>query len=144
MKWPDTWDQLTSITRLEVNWRTPEESPIVYFVPVVKIESLIDVTIIMHYDLFDKSGEEYISSVIGSLPLLSRLQVAIDVLTIAKSAGSAAGCRAAEKAFRERERVKAICIAVQSSTSGVEYSIEEVNSMFFGMCCSQLEFALQS
>ena len=121
-QWPETWDQLTSITRLELNWLQPLYSEL-YILPAIRMESLKDVEIVVHYNQCDETGEEYIKSLIGCLPLLSRLQITVACLTVAKCGGSAAGDPAAEKADMERERLKAICIAVQSSMPGLEYTI---------------------
>ena len=118
--WPESWDQLTSITRLEMNWQKPDG---VYFLPPVRLQSLKDVKFVLTYKLFDNSGEEYVNSLFGCLPLLSRIQVTIQ--SWLNCAETAAGSPAAENADTERKRVKAICVAIESCTPGLKHTIVE-------------------
>ena len=116
--WPDTWDQLTSITRLEMDvWtHAPNGPSITYFLLPLRIKSLVKVSLTAHYDIFDKSGEEYLLALSDGLPVLSRLKIAI-VNFPKKPDGPLE--------IKDANRLLAICKAVQSRNPGLEYAIFE-------------------
>ena len=136
-QWTEFWDRLTSITRLVMNWHLPQPGE-VYFLPAIMIESLLNVEIIVRYYQFNQLGEEFLEFFIACFPLLSKLQVTIEGLTVPNNARYPG---AEEEAGLERERLKAICMAVQSSISGLECNILEVEG---GVARLQLESDLQS
>ena len=145
LQWPETWDQLTSITRLELNWQQHVQYGIVYILPAIRLESLINFQIIMRYDQADISGEEYIKSLICCLPLLSKMQVTIEGLTLVSTwlRDHPLVRQNAEKAETERKCLDAICIAVQTSTPGLEYKKLDMGNRFYSRQL-YLEFKLQS
>ena len=74
-QWPDSWNQLTNMTRLDLSCHiqdTFKGNP--HALIPLRIRSLIEVKVAVPFESFDISGEEYLVLLIGSLPVLSRLQ----------------------------------------------------------------------
>ena len=115
-QWPDTWDQLTSITRLELDvwYPTMDSEDRSNVILPFSIESLVEVKVSAHYTLFEKSGEEYLLFLTGSLPVLSRLQLVI-VEFPRQHDGSLESV--------DFTKMQAICMAVQLRTPGLKYDI---------------------
>ena len=137
-EWPETWDQLTSITRLELKvWTqsdllSPQPHPLLPF----RIESLVDVSVTAHYGLFDTSGEDYLLFLTGSLPVLSRFQITI--VDLPKRYDGSVECKTSK-----RLQLHAICKAVQLRTPGLEYTILEMTDTYLqSVVHVQLIFAL--
>ena len=121
-QWPDSWNQLTSITRLDMdcllfgfgqNSRTRALLPF-------GIRSLVDVEVTARFDTFDGLGEEYLLFLVGCLPMLSRLQFNIE--------GHLSPMDESEENLHSRgkesvERLEAICTAVQLRTTGLGYPV---------------------
>ena len=118
-QWPDTWDQLTSITRHKLGIRPEAKSGMSLLLPS-RIESLIDLQVTVQYSSFHTFGDIVLNSLIGDLPVLSRLQVNIEGIK------SITGSSDRERQFRETDRLDAICMALQSRRQGLEYILTEV------------------
>ena len=119
-QWPNNWDQFTSLTRLELMIPPRSGSEMPSLLPF-RIYSLIDLKVTVQYSGFHTCGEDELVSLIGSLPVLSRLQVNVDGLS------SFDGSLDREEEFyREIDRLNAICIAVQSRTQGLVYTLNEM------------------
>ena len=86
-----------------------------------RIKSLINVKVTAHFELFDRLGEAYIDFLIGCLPVLSRLRVTIRGLIY--NTDDMPQQKTPSRIIGRVERLKAICMAVQLRTSGLEYQI---------------------
>ena len=118
--WPDSWNQLTSITRLE--WKCQVElasDPDAFVLFPFRMKGLIDIKLTTSYDLFYVSGEGDILSLIGCHPMLSRLQLLIVGQTIIEWARFLR--------MRHFEFVKEICMAVEKKTPGLKFHLSEIN-----------------
>ena len=122
-QWPDSWNQLTSMTRLELDCPISRNGELRALLPF-GTRSLRDVEVTAHFEMFDCSGEEYLFFLIGSLPVLSRLQISIKGLMHQRNDE----CQV-EFLFRIKEgveRLKAICMAVQMRVPGLGYNVFEM------------------
>ena len=117
-QWPEAWDQLTTITRLELSYIPHTGGEEVPFLPPVRAQSLVNIEIFVHYYLFASSGEGYVKTLFGCLPLLSKLQI-----IVIKNAFLYGPERAA--AIMRHRQLEAICVGVQSSKPGLVYTIME-------------------
>ena len=86
------------------------------------IRSLIDVKVTTHFGLFDSSGEDNIVSLIGCLPVLSRLQINIWRLITFRDE-TCAGVINSIRLEERLDRLEAICMAVQLKLPGLKYTI---------------------
>ena len=127
LRWPDSWDQLTSITRLKLHCfkEDIDNRLCTYVLLPFRIRSLTDVEFPADFDLFVSSGEEYLVFLIGCLPVLSRLHIILRGLVRDESGSSQ---KNSQSIIEEGiERLKVICTAVQLRTPGSHSTFVFVN-----------------
>ena len=73
-QWPDSWDQLTGVTRLELECRglSPSLSDAFVLFPF-KLKGLIDIKLTTTCNHFFVWGNDHLLALIGCYPRLSRL-----------------------------------------------------------------------
>ena len=120
-QWPDSWNQLTSMTRLDLDCQIGGYESGLRVLPPLRIKSLIEVRVMTHFESFESSGEEYLFFLIGCLPVLSRLQITVGGVIYPTNDVSEKNSHS--KIEEGIESLKAICTAVQLRTSGMEYAI---------------------
>lgn len=143
LDWLVAYGQLTGLTRLSLNI----SDGLRCYLPecLTEIEHLVDVQVTAGYKEFFREGKAYVISLLGSLPLLSRLQIDIEPPYMAHSVFPVWTVKLRKCMIKlsrgrwglgsvSKKRVRRIGRRVCLKTHKVAFAVEMVNELFVDCC----------